>query len=69
MRELIAAAAAAVRAVYPYRKAIAGGILAGLAAYAVAADGGVTAVECAKIAAAVVTGSGLVYAVPNRPAE
>lgn len=52
----------------PVAKAVAGGVAAGLAALAVALDGGVTAAEWVAVAVATLGGTGLVYTVPNKPA-
>ena len=54
----------------PYAKAIAGAITAGLTAAATAlTDGSVDPVESITIAIAVITALGVVWAVPNAPAE
>lgn len=54
----------------PYAKAIVGGATAGLTALGTAlADDHVTRLEWTIIAGAVLAGLGLVYAVPNRPAQ
>ena len=54
----------------PYAKAIAGAVTAGLTAAATAlTDGSVDPVESITIAIAVITALGVVWAVPNTPAE
>jgi len=54
----------------PYAKAIVGGIVAGLSAASVAlGDGTVTPVEGIAIALAVIAGTGITWAVPNKPTE
>lgn len=54
----------------PYAKAIGGGLAAGLAALGTAlADNQVTPLEWTVVAGAVLVGLGVVYTVPNRPAE
>jgi len=53
----------------PYKKAIAGGLAAGLTALIAVMDEGVTAQEWGGILIAVVGGTGLVYIAPkNKPA-
>ena len=54
----------------PYAKAIAGALTAGLTAAATAlTDGSVDPVESITIAIAVITALGVIWAVPNEPAE
>jgi len=54
----------------PYAKAIVGGIVAGLSAASVAlSDGTVTPVEGIAITLAVIAGTGITWAVPNKPSE
>jgi len=56
--------------VSPYAKAILGGVVSGLSAAAVAlGDGAVSPVEWIAVALAAIAGTGIVYAVPNKPAE
>ena len=56
--------------VKPYAKAIVGGLLAGLGALGTAlVDNTVTPAEWVGVATATLAGLGIVYAVPNRPAE
>lgn len=51
-----------------YAKAVAGGVVAGAAAVTAAtADGHVSLTEWLVIAGAVIAGSGIVAAVPNKP--
>lgn len=53
-----------------YLKAIIGGLVTGLGVYLASRDGGMTADEWGDVLAAVLAGSGLVYAVPNaKPAD
>jgi hypothetical protein len=53
----------------PYAKALIGGAVAGLGSAAVAlGDGVIDPVEWIAIALAAIAGSGIVYAVPNKPA-
>lgn len=52
----------------PYAKAIAGGLVAGLFAWLGVRDGGITSEEWTTVLFAVVSGSGLVWLVPNVPA-
>jgi len=52
----------------PYAKAIVGGVVGGLTAAATAlSDGSLDAVEWIGIVLAFIAGTGLVYAVPNKP--
>lgn len=54
----------------PYAKAIVGAAVAGLTALGTAlADNQVTTVEWVGVAVATLGALGIVYAVPNRPAE
>ena len=54
----------------PYAKAIVGAAVAGLTALGTAlADDRVTSVEWVGVAVATLAALGLVYAVPNRPAQ
>ena len=54
----------------PYAKAIVGATVAGLGVLGTAlADNTVTPVEWVAVASATLAALGLVYAVPNRPAE
>ncbi|WP_198940591.1 hypothetical protein [Micromonospora sp. CB01531] len=54
----------------PYAKAIVGGLVAGLTALGTAlADNQVTTVEWVGVAVATLAALGIVYAVPNQPAE
>jgi len=54
----------------PYAKAIVGALVAGLTALGTAlADNQVTTVEWVGVAVATLGALGIVYAVPNRPAE
>lgn len=54
----------------PYAKAIVGALVAGLTAYGTAlADDKVTTVEWVGVAVATLAALGVVWAVPNKPAE
>ncbi len=54
----------------PYAKSIVGGLVAGLTALGTAmADGQVTGEEWTRVAVAALVALGVVYAVPNRPAQ
>jgi len=54
----------------PVAKAIVGGVVAGLSATSVAlGDGIVTPVEGIAVTLAVIAGTGVTWAVPNKPSE
>lgn len=57
-----------MNSIKPYLKAVAGGIATGLAFAIPVVDNGIVPSEALGIALAVLTGAGIVYGVPNKPA-